>query len=174
MAPRWRASYGTDLPSITRPNTAVGSTRRKSNWRCSHGSAWAPAGFRILKHFAERAAPGFDARTVLARESTGRSTAKQPAASSVTKGTILSGQRPSGTSRNVAEHAHRASCAAYSAELKVYPIRTHCKAARIPEQAYSLGAGRRPCDRAARVRASARVRISSNCSSSSGDSRRRS
>ena len=38
---------GIGSPCITLPNTAVGSTKRRSNSACSHGNVWARGGCRI-------------------------------------------------------------------------------------------------------------------------------
>ena len=112
-------------PSITRPNTAVGLTRRKSNWRCFHGNAWGPAVSLIWGHFAGRAALGLDARTAAARKSTGHLTAKLPVASSATKGTLLGGQRPSprGVSPGKSRRPNqRVSCYANTARCSLYDV----------------------------------------------------
>src|ERR1700691_220656 len=87
---------GTDSPFTTRPLTEAGSIKPRSKLVSSPGNVLVPEEFLIWRPCVGKPSPGIAASTAPAPKSTGSLTAKPPAASSATKGNLLSGHRPSG------------------------------------------------------------------------------
>src|ERR1700730_15167507 len=92
---RSAAKSGTDSPFTTRRRTGVGSIRPRSKSASSPGNASVPEESLICRPCAGKPEPGIVASAAPAPKSTGSLAAKPRDASSATKGTPLSGQRPS-------------------------------------------------------------------------------